>query len=86
VWGGVRAAERVEIARARRRAEAGTARFPEELAGQRRQHLAVMRADPDDHRHGTKTGYAYGCRCGRCKDAKSRDNAGRQRQQRQEAG
>jgi hypothetical protein len=34
---------------------------------------------PDDHRHGTTTGYAYGCRCTRCTDAK-RSTAKRLRQ------
>lgn len=25
--------------------------------------------DPSDRRHGTRTGYVYGCRCDRCKQA-----------------
>ena len=28
--------------------------------------LAELEADPDDPRHGTYTGYCYGCRCDRC--------------------
>lgn len=32
--------------------------------------IAEMRADPLDRRHGTVTGYNYGCRCGRCRAAK----------------
>lgn len=32
--------------------------------------LAEMRADPSDRRHGTVTGYNYGCRCDRCRAAK----------------
>ena len=32
--------------------------------------LAEMRADPSDRRHGTATGYNYGCRCDRCRAAK----------------
>ena len=32
--------------------------------------LAGMRADPRDRRHGTVTGYNYGCRCDRCRAAK----------------
>ena len=32
-------------------------------------YLAELAADPDDRRHGTQTGYAYGCRCERCLEA-----------------
>ena len=32
--------------------------------------LAELRADPSDRRHGTATGYNYGCRCDRCRAAK----------------
>lgn len=31
--------------------------------------LAEMRADPEDRRHGTRTGYNYGCRCDGCRAA-----------------
>ena len=33
--------------------------------------LERMRADSSDPFHGTVTGYGYGCRCERCRDAKS---------------
>lgn len=36
----------------------------------RERYLAEMIADPSDRRHGTITGYGYGCRCSRCKDAR----------------
>ena len=32
--------------------------------------LARMEADPSDPHHGTPTGYNYGCRCDRCREAK----------------
>lgn len=34
--------------------------------------LAILKADPSDPRHGTRTAYNYGCRCDRCKAAYSR--------------
>lgn len=33
--------------------------------------LAKMSEDPSDALHGTATGYNYGCRCDRCRAAKS---------------
>lgn len=30
-----------------------------------------MADDPDDELHGTPTGYNYGCRCDRCREAKT---------------
>ena len=33
-----------------------------------------MSSNPDDRRHGTYTGYTYGCRCDRCKLAKRKRN------------
>lgn len=35
----------------------------------REKRLAAMKADPNDERHGTHTGYLYGCRCEKCKEA-----------------
>ena len=32
--------------------------------------LAKMAEDPGDELHGTPTGYNYGCRCERCREAK----------------
>lgn len=37
-------------------------------------YLLEMSADPNDRRHGTITGYSYGCRCHKCMAArKNRD-------------
>lgn len=36
-----------------------------------RNRLIAMCDDPMDKRHGTTTGYKYGCRCNRCKAAQS---------------
>ena len=37
----------------------------------KRRRLAKMKEDPDDELHGTPTGYNYGCRCDRCREAKA---------------
>lgn len=29
----------------------------------------ALRRNPDDPRHGTRTGYTYGCKCAACKEA-----------------
>lgn len=36
----------------------------------RNRYLEEMEENPEDPRHGTLTGYAYGCRCERCVAAK----------------
>lgn len=41
----------------------------------KRRNLEMMRANPGDPRHGTWTGYSYGCRCDRCRAAAKRKNA-----------
>lgn len=35
-------------------------------------HLAKLVSDSSDQRHGTYTGYMYGCRCERCKESASK--------------
>jgi len=37
----------------------------------KKNNLEKLLADPNDHRHGTTTGYDYGCRCLKCKAASS---------------
>ena len=49
-----------DIARKRQQRRSGILKHREELL-----------RNPDDPRHGSKTGYDYGCRCDRCKAAKS---------------
>ena len=39
----------------------------------RRKALEQLLADPGDRRHGTVTGYRYGCRCDRCRAARVAD-------------
>lgn len=33
------------------------------------EYVYQMQQDPNDPRHGTRTGYTYGCRCDKCKAA-----------------
>ncbi len=40
-------------------------------SARRRMVGAAIVADPDDMRHGTEYGYNHGCRCDRCRAAKS---------------
>ena len=40
----------------------------------RRACLERMLADPADPRHGTAAGYAYGCRCDRCRAARAEES------------
>ena len=42
-------------------------------------NLAMLLGDPCDERHGTTTGWRYGCRCEACKEAHRIDMAGRRR-------
>lgn len=42
--------------------------------------LRQMQEDPEDRRHGTVTGYSYGCRCEACRQAHSEHEKSRRRQ------
>jgi hypothetical protein len=46
---------------------------------QRASQLAVMQADAYDPRHGTLTGYVYGCRCSHCAAAMAERDAAPER-------
>lgn len=45
----------------------------------RAEYLAALKADPNDPRHGTTTGYTYGCNCDRCRLAAKKANVKRVR-------
>lgn len=42
-------------------------------------NLKAMQNDPEDARHGTTTGYRYGCRCEACREANSASHKARRR-------
>lgn len=44
----------------------GKARKAALVRENRKKHLKAMLENPDDKRHGTRTGYLYGCRCEKC--------------------
>lgn len=50
-------------------------------AGQKARYIAEMGCNALDPRHGTETGYRYGCRCARCKDAHKERGAEQYRQE-----
>lgn len=50
-------------------------------AARRAALLAAMAANPADRRHGTRTGYVYGCRCVRCLAARRAYDADRREAQ-----
>lgn len=39
------------------------------MSSTRYESIRAFKENPDDKRHGTPTGYKYGCRCDRCKEA-----------------
>lgn len=49
-----------------------------------KQRLAELQADPNDRRHGTKTGVNLGCKCEACCDARKAINAERRARQARE--
>lgn len=46
------------------------------IRGSHAKRRAEILSDPDDRAHGTATGYRYGCRCDRCREARKREKYG----------